>query len=60
MPQMDTERDLIEARKAVEQARRNLVRAMRQARADGMTYRAIADIVGLAHETVRRLISLPD
>jgi len=38
-------------------ARANLVRAMRQARQSGMTYRAIASIVGLAHETVRRLIN---
>ena len=56
MPLSDVERDLEQARRAMESARANLVRAMRRARAAGMTYRAIADRVGLAHETVRRMI----
>lgn len=57
MPLSDVEQDLEQASRAMADARANLVRAMRRARAAGMTYRAIADIVGLAHETVRRLIN---
>jgi len=57
MPLSDVEHDLEEAKRGMDEARANLVRAMRRARQSGMTYRAIASIVGLAHETVRRLIN---
>lgn len=57
MPLSDVEHDLEEAKRGMDEARANFVRAMRRARQNGMTYRAIADIVGLAHETVRRLIN---
>lgn len=57
MPLSDVTQDLEQAKRGMDAARANLVRAMRRARAEGMTYRAIADVVGLAHETVRRLIN---
>lgn len=57
MVRMSVERDLAAARRLVEEARANLLRAMRDARAAGMTYRAIGERVGLAHETVRRMLA---
>ena len=48
--------DLEAAAEAVERARVDLLRAMRQARKSGMTYRRIGEVVGLSHETVRRLL----
>jgi DNA-directed RNA polymerase specialized sigma24 family protein len=57
MLKADAERDLQAAKRRVDNARHNLQRAMQEARAAGMTYREIAAIVGLAHETVRRMLA---
>lgn len=54
MPQTPQE-ELEAARVAVTNARAKLVKAVKRAQAEGMTYRAIAEIVGLSHESIRRI-----
>jgi IS30 family transposase len=49
------EDELRAARAAMSNARQRMIIAIKNARAAGMTYRAIGDILGVAHETVRRL-----
>lgn len=49
------EDELRAARAAMSNARQRMISAIKNARAAGMTYRAIGDILGVAHETVRRL-----
>jgi DNA-binding XRE family transcriptional regulator len=47
--------ELAAAREAMRVARVRMIKAIRNARRAGMTYRAIGDVLGVAHETVRRL-----
>ena len=47
---------LDEARRAVEDADRELVQAIMDARGDGMSLRAIADAAGVSHEKVRQIL----
>jgi len=49
------EEDLEAARIAVKDARAKLVKAVKRAYAEGMTYRAIGAIVGLSHESIRSI-----
>ena len=54
MPQTPEE-ELDAARVAVQDARAKLVKAVKRAHTEGMTLRAISDIVGLSHESIRRI-----
>jgi len=49
--------ELVEARRAVEHADRELVQAIMDARGDGMSLRAIADAAGVSHEKVRQILT---
>ena len=53
---MDPAAELVEARRAVEYADRELVQAIMDARGAGMSLRAIADAAGVSHETVRQIL----
>jgi len=48
---------LIEARRAVEHADRELVQAIMDARGAGLSLRAIADAAGVSHEKVRQILT---
>ena len=48
---------LIEARRAVEHAARELVQAIMDARGAGLSLRAIADAAGVSHEKVRQILT---
>ncbi len=48
--------ELVEARRAVEHADRELVQAIMDARGAGMSLRAIADAAGVSHEKVRQIL----
>ena len=39
----------------MQDARAKLVKAVKRAHTEGMTLRAISDIVGLSHESIRRI-----
>jgi len=54
MPQTPAE-ELEAARVAVTDARAKLVKAVKRAQTEGMTLRAISEIVGLSHESIRRI-----
>jgi hypothetical protein len=54
MPQTPEE-ELEAARVAVQDARAKLVKAVKRAQTEGMTLRAISEIVGLSHESIRRI-----
>jgi len=49
------EQELEAARVAVQDARAKLVKAVKRAQTEGMTLRAISEIVGLSHESIRRI-----
>ena len=53
---MDPAAELVEARRAVEYADRELVQAIMDARGAGMSLRAIADAAGVSHEKVRQIL----
>ena len=48
--------ELVEARRAVEHADRELVQAIMDARGDGMSLRVIAAAAGVSHEKVRSIV----
>jgi DNA-binding XRE family transcriptional regulator len=54
MPQKPDD-ELAAAREAMRVARVRMIKAIKNARRAGMTYRSIGDVLGVAHETVRRL-----
>lgn len=50
------EQQLVDATRKVADARADLVKAMRRARAAGMTYREIGELTNLSHQTIWRMI----